>query len=144
MTTKNKIIVKILGQDYTIVSDDEREYVQKVSNIVDDKMQEIKVGNKKLSISMVAVLTALNLADDYVKSNQKHEELLLKMDNPLFIASEKKEKYDELKERIKTLNQEVISKTNLALQLEKEKNEFAERLALKERELHEFIETFDK
>ena len=144
MTTKNKIIVKILGQDYTIVSDDEREYVQKVSNIVDDKMQEIKVGNKKLSISMVAILTALNLADDYVKSNQKHEEFLLKMDNPLFIASEKKEKYDELKERIKTLNQEVISKTNLALQLEKEKNEFAERLALKERELHEFIETFDK
>ena len=42
-----------------------------------------------------------------------------------------------------TLNSSLVVGQKLYEYIE-EKNEFAERLALKERELHEFIETFDK
>ena len=41
MTDKNRVIVKILGQEYTIVGDEPREFMQRVSNYVDDKMNEI-------------------------------------------------------------------------------------------------------
>lgn len=67
MANKNKVIVKILGQEYTLVSEDDREYMQKIANYVDDRMVEISKGNKKFSTAMTAVLTALNIADDYMK-----------------------------------------------------------------------------
>ncbi|SHK12814.1 cell division protein ZapA [Paramaledivibacter caminithermalis] len=67
MTNKNRVIVKILGQEYTMVSDEPREYMQKVANYVDDKMVEIAEKNKKFSTAMVAVLTALNIGDEYFK-----------------------------------------------------------------------------
>ena len=45
-----------------------REHMQRISNIVDDKMRELYDNNKKMSTSMVAVLTALNMTDEYLKA----------------------------------------------------------------------------
>ncbi len=67
MTVKNKVIVRILGQEYTIRSDESREFVQQVANLIDDKMRAIYDRNKKFSTTWIAVLTALNVGDDYLK-----------------------------------------------------------------------------
>ncbi len=83
MSNKNKVIVKILGQEYTIVSDEPREYMQKVSNYVDDIMGEIAEKNKKLSTAMIAVLTALNVADEYYKIKDSTKDLERKIVKPL-------------------------------------------------------------
>lgn len=83
MGNKNKVIVKILGQEYTIVSDEPREYMQKISNYVDDIMGEIAEKNKKLSTAMIAVLTALNVADEYYKLKDSTHELEKKAVQPL-------------------------------------------------------------
>ncbi|MGB3367934.1 MAG: cell division protein ZapA [Acidaminobacteraceae bacterium] len=84
MTLKNKVIVRIYGQEHTLRSDDTREYMQRVANLVDDKMKEIGSINKKLSTSQLAVLTALNLTDEYLKVLDMFEDLKSKLDNPDF------------------------------------------------------------
>jgi len=82
MTVKNKVTVRILGQEYTIRSDESREFVQNVANLIDDKMRAIHERNKKFSTTWVAVLTALNVGDDYLKLKIENETLLKRLDNP--------------------------------------------------------------
>jgi cell division protein ZapA len=93
MTQKNKVTVKIMDRDYTLVSDDSREHMQKVANYVDDKMREIFDSNKKLSTSMIGVLTALNVADEYHKVKVEKEELERRINSPQY---ELKSARDEL------------------------------------------------
>lgn len=82
MNSKNRIIVKIMGHEYTIKSDDTREYMQRVANLVDDRMKDISESNKSLSTAMISVLTALNISDDYVKLVDRHKDLSDRFDNP--------------------------------------------------------------
>lgn len=67
MTEKNKITVSIMGENYTIVSEESKEFVVKVADYVDQKMRVFSGSNSLLSYQKVAVLTALNIADDYHK-----------------------------------------------------------------------------
>ncbi len=93
MTQKNKVIVKIMDREYTLVSDDSREHMQKVANYVDDKMRETFDGNKKLSTSMIGVLTALNVADELHKALNEKDELERRINSPQY---ELKSARDEL------------------------------------------------
>ena len=67
MHRKNRVSVRIMGQEYKLVSDEPLDYMQNVATYVDEKMMEIAKGNKKLSTAMIAVLTSLNVADEYFK-----------------------------------------------------------------------------
>ncbi len=93
MSDKNKVTVKIMDRDYTLVSDDPREHMQRVANFVDDKMRETYNGNKKLSTSMIGVLTALNIADELFKVIIEKEELEKRINSPQY---ELKSARDEL------------------------------------------------
>jgi cell division protein ZapA len=93
MSDKNKVTVKIMDRDYTLVSDDSREHMQRVANYVDDKMRETYSSNKKLSTSMIGVLTALNVADELFKVLIEKEELEKRINSPQY---ELKSARDEL------------------------------------------------
>lgn len=72
---KNKIRVTISDVDYTLVSTEPPEYIHKVAYIVDKKMAEIIKANSRLSSSMAAVLTSVNLADEQLKSTAAADNL---------------------------------------------------------------------
>jgi len=93
MSDKNKVIVKIMDREYTLVSEDPREHMQRIANFVDDKMRETYDSNKKLSLSMIGVLTALNIADEYHKVLHEKEELERRINSPQY---ELKSARDEL------------------------------------------------
>lgn len=57
--------VKIMGQKFTLRSDDEEQYVLKVAAYVDSKMQEITNSATPIGKYNVAMLVALNIADEY-------------------------------------------------------------------------------
>lgn len=71
MHRKNRVTVRIMGQDYKLVSEEPLEYMQSVAAFVDERMMEIATGNKKLSAAMIAVLTALNVADEFFKLQEE-------------------------------------------------------------------------
>lgn len=121
MTVKNKVVVKILGQEYTLISDDSREHMQRISNLVDDKMRELYSNNKKLSTSMVAVLTALNMTDDYLKALDDKEETIKRYDNP-------KQEIDVLAEELLKVKDALTESEMNAFKHEKENTQLTETL----------------
>lgn len=77
---KKALDVEILGQKLTISSDAEEGYMLKVAGYVDDKMQELMQASKPVAKSNVAMLAALNIADEYHRLKDTHEAILQKLD----------------------------------------------------------------
>lgn len=63
-----KVEVKINNIEYTLVTNEPEEYVQRVALMVNKHMNKISEGNPQLSTAMKAVLSAINIADDYLKN----------------------------------------------------------------------------
>ena len=97
---KNKIEVKIQGKDYVVKGIESDEYMQKVALYIDKKMNEVARTNHKLNTGMVAVLTAINVADDFFKSAQCCMEVKKEL-------KEKSEELDKTKASLKNALEEV-------------------------------------
>ena len=65
MEEVNRVTVKISGQEYTISGEMSREYIIRVADYVDRKMQEISQMLPTATTVSLAVLSAVNAADDY-------------------------------------------------------------------------------
>ncbi|QOR65751.1 cell division protein ZapA [Cytobacillus suaedae] len=72
---KTKTTVDIYGQQYSIVGTESTSHIRLVASLVDDKMREISAKNPYLDINKIAVLTAVNTVNDYLKLKEKVEEL---------------------------------------------------------------------
>lgn len=72
---KNRTSVDIYGQQYVIVGSETASHVRLVASLVDDKMREISSKNPSLDISKLAVLTAVNAVNDYIKLKDRLERL---------------------------------------------------------------------
>ncbi|OQB16051.1 MAG: Cell division protein ZapA [Firmicutes bacterium ADurb.Bin193] len=73
--SKNKVTVTIANKDYTIMSSEPEEYLQKVAKHIDKKITEIVYSNSQLTINMATVLAAINVADEYFKSLEAADNL---------------------------------------------------------------------
>lgn len=80
MAMKRALDVEILGQKFTISSDAEEGYMLKVADYVDGKMQELMRASKPVAKSNVAMLAALNIADEYHRLKDTHEAILTRLD----------------------------------------------------------------
>lgn len=72
---KNRTTVDIYGQQYVILGTESSSHVRLVAALVDDKMREISSKNPSLDSSKLAVLTAVNAVNDYIKIKDKLERL---------------------------------------------------------------------
>ena len=73
---KRALDVEILGQKFTISSDAEEIYMRKVAGYVDEKMQELSRSSKLLAKSNIAMMAALNIADEYHRLKDAHDKVL--------------------------------------------------------------------
>ena len=123
MTVKNKVEVRIAGKDYTLVGSESDEYIQKVAHYIDKKMNEIMRMNSKLSTSMAAVLTAINVADDYMKSHERETSLKKELNHVLDELEKLKNENRQLMDENATLG---AKNSNLQLELAKKEAELGE------------------
>lgn len=72
---KNKTKINIGGIEYTIAGYETPEYMQKVATYVDKKMNEIRQKCFSLDSAMIAVLTAVNIADENLKLYDRVDEM---------------------------------------------------------------------
>ncbi|MBR5641098.1 MAG: cell division protein ZapA [Firmicutes bacterium] len=79
MSERNTVAVKIYGQEYNISGETSRDHIMRVADYVDNKMQEIGEA-VSASNSGVAVLAAVNIADEYFGREFEIEELKEKND----------------------------------------------------------------
>jgi cell division protein ZapA len=67
--------VTIMGQVFSVSSDDGEEHLRRVASLVDDKMREITDVGRVASSYAAAVLTALNIASEYQKLRDEQVEI---------------------------------------------------------------------
>lgn len=77
---KKPVDVEIMGQKLVLRSDEEESYVRRIAGYVDDKMQEVIKGTQSVGKANVAVLAALNIADDYHRLKERYDEMVERMD----------------------------------------------------------------
>lgn len=75
MMQKSKVVVRIGGREYTIKSFESEEYIHKVAIYVDKKMEQVQKCQPSLSSSMISMLTAINLADEVIKLQERNGKL---------------------------------------------------------------------
>ncbi len=66
--------VTIYSQQYTIVGQEPPEHVKDVAHYVDEKMRQLKKRNPYLDTTRLAVLTAVNIADQFIKIQNQQKE----------------------------------------------------------------------
>jgi len=72
---KSKIKVTIDGIEYTITGRESEEYLKHIASYVDKKLQQTKVQCNSLNSTLIAVLTAVTIADDYLKEKKLNQAL---------------------------------------------------------------------
>ena len=77
---KIRTTVRIAGKEYTIASYDTEEYVNRVAAWVDRRMDELATATK-LPAAQLAVLVAVNAADDMMKSRDEIRRLKAEIDD---------------------------------------------------------------
>ncbi len=63
----NRVVVTIDGINYTVVAEEDEEYIRKTAALVDKTLTDIKA-QTTFSTMTAAVLSALNIADKYYKA----------------------------------------------------------------------------
>lgn len=123
MTSRNKVELRIAGKDYTVVGVEPEEYIQRVGHYIDRKMTDVMRVSNKLSTSLAAVLTAINVGDDLFKSRESE----LNTKKELKKALEELEELREDKQRLLQENSSLSGmNTNLKLELAKREAELGE------------------
>jgi cell division protein ZapA len=72
--------VQIFGQEYKIRGFEDRSYVERVAGYVDEKMKELARNSSSLPQERLAVLAALNIADELLQETRKGAETLLSIE----------------------------------------------------------------
>ena len=75
---KDRIIeIEVYGQKYKIrvKGEDDEKYISHLTSYLDQKMREIAVKSKSADTVKIAVLAALNIADEYFVSQNRLEQL---------------------------------------------------------------------
>jgi len=66
--------LNILGSEYKIKTDRNGDYIFEIGRIVDEKMKEIHKSYPQGSLSKTAIVSCINLADDFLTEKQANNE----------------------------------------------------------------------
>jgi cell division protein ZapA len=77
MDAKNcKSSVNLLGQTYHIKGDIDSGRLELVAAMLDKRMKDVAQKNFRFSPEMVAIITALNLADEFIRLQEDYQQLM--------------------------------------------------------------------
>jgi len=76
MGKERLVEIKVFGQTYTVKSEAEENHIQAVAQYVNEKMDEVLKKTRSVSTLNVAILTALNIADDLMKERRERMALI--------------------------------------------------------------------
>ncbi|MBB6452046.1 cell division protein ZapA [Salirhabdus euzebyi] len=72
---KTRTTVEIHNQKYTVVGEEPSHHIQMIASMVDQKMKEIQEANPRLDTAKLAVLTAVNAMNDYIKLKEEYRSM---------------------------------------------------------------------
>jgi cell division protein ZapA len=76
MKEERVIQIMVFGQTFSVKTDADEDHIQTVAQYVNEKMDEVLKKTRSVSTLNVAILTALNIADDLLKEKERRKALL--------------------------------------------------------------------
>ena len=116
MAEKKTIVMQIAGGDYKVTASESEEHLRQIEVCVNDKIRALRklLSVQGLSDENLAMLTAINLADDYLKTQKQLKTLQTKV--------------ERLTQREKELEEAALRYENTRSSVETENQEYAEQL----------------
>jgi len=81
MGKERTVEIKVFGQTYTVKTDVDENHIREVAKYVNEKAEEILKKTRSVSTLNVAILTALNIADDILREREKRMTLLQEIES---------------------------------------------------------------
>ena len=132
---ESKVKVRIYGQDYTVAGDRDEDTIREIAAYVDGKMKEIGRNFSQTAQGSLAVLAAVNVADEYFSAKRQIEELKAAKEQLEKEAQHYLKMWDEAKKSF-TQYKESAAKTT------QEKKEAEERFRQLQEKCSEFENSF--
>lgn len=79
---KSRVEVEIFGEYYTLKGDAPPEQIMMLARFVNDKMEELFARNPRLNKTHIAILAALNIAEELSKLQEEHDNLVKMLEEP--------------------------------------------------------------
>jgi cell division protein ZapA len=73
--------VIVFGQECVIRGDADADYMREIAAFVDERMREGRVAQPSVPPLKVAILTALNIADELFSCRREKEEIIARVEN---------------------------------------------------------------
>jgi cell division protein ZapA len=83
MTKKPGIKVEIYGSEYRIKGDADVEYIKRVAAFVDERMKQVSQLTADSAVSKIAILAAINIADELFKERKQREDAAAELSEKL-------------------------------------------------------------
>lgn len=74
MSAKQSYDLTILNHKFTFKTENDEKQVKKVVDYVNKKMNELTKGSNVVSTTNIAILAALNMADEFFKKENQYQE----------------------------------------------------------------------
>ncbi len=104
---KNRVQVRIGGASYTIVTEDDEEYVENLAEAVDKSIKEVCNSNPSLSVTQAAVLVALDQADACKKASASSDNLRVQIKDYLEESARARMEVEVARREVERLNREI-------------------------------------
>lgn len=97
---QNRVSVTIADQKYTLLAAESQEYMDQVAALVDGQLRDTMRSGGRLSLMEATTLTALNLADSYLKEQESANNLRRQIKETLEESARLKLELSEAKREI--------------------------------------------
>jgi|GEM_PF-221831 len=81
MSELDSVTVTIFGKSYTLKGGDDSDYVQEVAAFVNERMNEVADSSAVTSTAKVAILAAVNIADELFREQQRRLQSLATLED---------------------------------------------------------------
>ena len=113
--SKNKVKLSICGISCSLVSEDTEEYVLSLGQEVEDFMESLVRQNPRVSLTLAAIITALNFCDSSHKATASADNLRSQIKDYLEDSSRARLEADEARREIEKMKKEIQTlRTRLA------------------------------
>jgi len=109
---KNKVQVKIGGATYTIVTEDDSQYVEDLADFLNSEIRSICNSNPSLSMTQAAVLVALDQTDACRKASASADNLRVQIKDYLEESARAKMEVEVARREVERLNREIADLRN--------------------------------
>lgn len=113
---KSEITVKIFNREYRLLTDESKEYTDKLAKDLNEKMSEILQSKLTLSVQDAAALIALECYDELIKSRENVDRIRNQVKDYIDDASQAKTKAEAAQNEVSKLHERVAQLENMLKQ----------------------------